>query len=148
MPDVNRWQRDWARAVIDAGASVYVAHGSREFQGVEVYRGRPIFYGLGNFIFHSGQPVGHYARDVWESLVAIVEFSGGRPTDVEFVPLVLDEGTQGADFLQRRGLPEVAEGELGREILSRLVTLSSAWGTPLVITEGRAHLVLGGEGLG
>ncbi len=142
VSDLVGWQRDWAHAAIDAGASVYVAHGAREFRGVEVYRDRPIFYGLGNFIFHSGQPVGYYAPDVWESVIATVTFDGGLPREVDFVPIVLDEGTPGPDFLQSRGVPEVAEGRLAEDIISRLATLSAEWGTQLVVDQGRARLTL------
>jgi poly-gamma-glutamate capsule biosynthesis protein CapA/YwtB (metallophosphatase superfamily) len=38
-----------AHAAIDAGASAVVAHHAHILKGVEVYRGRPIFHGLGNF---------------------------------------------------------------------------------------------------
>ena len=144
VESLGGWQRDWARAVIDAGASLYVAHGSREFQGVEIYRGRPIFYGLGNFIFHSGQPVGHYEHDVWESVIATVTFVEKKPTRVDFLPIVLDEGTPGEDFLRRRGVPEVAEGDLAAAILSRLSGFSAKFGTPIRNSGDQATLVLGG----
>ena len=53
-----------------------------------------------------------------------------------------DEGTPGPDFLQSRGVPEVAEGRLAEDIISRLATLSAEWGTQLVVDEGRARLTL------
>ena len=40
-----------ARSAIDAGADVVVGHHHHVLRGVEVYRGKPIFYGLGNFIW-------------------------------------------------------------------------------------------------
>jgi poly-gamma-glutamate synthesis protein (capsule biosynthesis protein) len=42
--------RRFARAVIDRGADVYYGHSAHVFQGVELYRGRPIFYDTGDFI--------------------------------------------------------------------------------------------------
>src|SRR5579864_2620919 len=45
------WLTAWTHLTIDAGASVFVTHGAPGLQGVEVYRNRPIFYGLGNFVF-------------------------------------------------------------------------------------------------
>lgn len=140
VEDLDVWQRNWAHAVIDAGASLYVAHGSREFKGVEVYRGRPIFYGLGNFIFHSGQPIGRYSHEVWESVIATVSFVDGEPRSVEFVPIVLDEGTPGEHFLERRGLPAIAEGQVASSILSRLASLSAGYGTDLRIGGTSASL--------
>lgn len=38
-----------ARAAIDAGAAAVVSHHAHIMKGVEIYRGRPIFHGLGNF---------------------------------------------------------------------------------------------------
>lgn len=46
--------RKWARAVIDAGADAVVGHGPHVLRGVEFYKGRPIFYSLGNFATYRG----------------------------------------------------------------------------------------------
>jgi poly-gamma-glutamate synthesis protein (capsule biosynthesis protein) len=40
-----------ARAAIDAGADAFLTCGTHNLGPVEVYRGRPIFYGLGNFFW-------------------------------------------------------------------------------------------------
>ena len=37
--------------VIDAGADVVAGHGSHALRGIEIYKGRPIFYGLCTFLF-------------------------------------------------------------------------------------------------
>lgn len=46
--------RRWARAVVDAGADVVVGHGPHVLRGIELYRGRPIAYSLGNFLTYRG----------------------------------------------------------------------------------------------
>lgn len=38
------------RAMIDAGADVLIGTGPHQDRGIEIYKGRPIFYGIGNFI--------------------------------------------------------------------------------------------------
>lgn len=38
-----------ARAIVDAGADAVIGHHTHCLQGWEMYKGRPIFYGLGNF---------------------------------------------------------------------------------------------------
>ena len=43
--------RKFAYQVIDAGADVFLAHGPHAVQGVKVYRGRPIIYCPGDFVF-------------------------------------------------------------------------------------------------
>ncbi len=42
---------DVAHGFVDAGADVVIGHGPHRLRPVEVYRGKPIFYSLGNFIF-------------------------------------------------------------------------------------------------
>ena len=46
--------RRWAHAVIDAGADGVVGHGPHVLRGIELYRGRPIVYSLGNFLTYRG----------------------------------------------------------------------------------------------
>src|SRR5256885_9943884 len=43
----------FARAMIDAGADVVSASGPHVVRGIEIYKGKPILYGLGNFIFEN-----------------------------------------------------------------------------------------------
>lgn len=43
--------QDYAHACIDAGASAVIGHGTHVMQGIEIYKGKPIFYSLANFIF-------------------------------------------------------------------------------------------------
>jgi Bacterial capsule synthesis protein PGA_cap len=45
------YERAVAHAAIDAGADVILGHGPHVLKGVEVYRGKPVFYSLGNFAF-------------------------------------------------------------------------------------------------
>ena len=45
--------RDFAHRCIDAGADIFVGHGWHKTLGIEIYKGRPIFYGLGNFFAQS-----------------------------------------------------------------------------------------------
>jgi len=43
--------RQFARACIDAGADLFLGHGPHLLRGIELYNGKPILHGLGNFIF-------------------------------------------------------------------------------------------------
>lgn len=45
------FMQDYAHACIDAGASAVIGHGTHVMQGIEIYKGKPIFYSLANFIF-------------------------------------------------------------------------------------------------
>jgi poly-gamma-glutamate synthesis protein (capsule biosynthesis protein) len=44
------YERPVARAAIDAGADIVMGHHAHILKGVEVWRGKPIFHGLGNFV--------------------------------------------------------------------------------------------------
>jgi poly-gamma-glutamate synthesis protein (capsule biosynthesis protein) len=56
--DGNRWLapgflEEFARAAIDAGADVVVGHGPKNLRGIEIYKGRPIFYSMGMILSQS-----------------------------------------------------------------------------------------------
>ena len=72
--EVLAYMTEIARAAIDAGADVVVGHGPHHFLPVEVYCGKPIFYGLGSFSFHTGH--GGRKHGDWIGLMAEVDFDG------------------------------------------------------------------------
>jgi Bacterial capsule synthesis protein PGA_cap len=43
------YERELARVAIDAGADIVVGHHAHILRGIELYRGKPVFHGLGNF---------------------------------------------------------------------------------------------------
>ncbi len=44
---------EFSRTCIDAGADAVIGHGPHELRGIEIYKDKPIFYSLGNFIFQT-----------------------------------------------------------------------------------------------
>ena len=132
------WQETWARAAIDAGADIYVSHGEPTLMGVEVYQSGLILYGLGNFIFHTRTELGRYTADAWQSVIAEILIGDRGIIGVTFTPVVLDPGAEGPRFFETRGYPEVADGEVGESILSRLLELSAPYGTSLELVDGKA----------
>ena len=55
---------EFAHRCVDAGASVVFGHGPHVLRPLEIYKGRPIFYSLGNFLF---QDVAEYQpEDMYE----------------------------------------------------------------------------------
>lgn len=136
------WIKKWAHEEVDAGADIVVLHGAPLIQGVEIYRGRPIFYDLGNFIFQV--PVRHAALfepAVFDSVVARVDFEGQTLKSITFNPIVLnDKHREGEDFLL--GVPAPATGEKARSILERLIEASQPFGTTIVRHGDMAELKL------
>ncbi|MEX0991179.1 MAG: CapA family protein [Actinomycetota bacterium] len=84
---------DVAHAAIDAGADVFVGHGIHRMWPIEIYEGRPIFYGLGNFIFSDIQePV---TRSLYEEGRDLLEKAGvdpSRATDADVSALLNAQG--------------------------------------------------------
>jgi poly-gamma-glutamate synthesis protein (capsule biosynthesis protein) len=68
------YERELGHALVDAGADVVLGHHQHIVKGVEVYRGKPILYGLGNFLFDTDT-----ARVLERSAVAREAFAGFAP---------------------------------------------------------------------
>ena len=47
---IEWYETQVSRAAIDAGADAVIGHHAHILRGIELYRGRPIFHGLGNFV--------------------------------------------------------------------------------------------------
>jgi poly-gamma-glutamate capsule biosynthesis protein CapA/YwtB (metallophosphatase superfamily) len=69
----NAEQRRFARAAIDAGASVVIGAHPHVTQPVEDYRDGVIFYSLGNLVFDQFQ-----RQETQHGLIADLHFAGGR----------------------------------------------------------------------
>jgi poly-gamma-glutamate capsule biosynthesis protein CapA/YwtB (metallophosphatase superfamily) len=68
--EVLQYMKEIAHAAIDAGADIVVGHGPHYALPAEVYCGRPIFYGLGSFSFHTGH--GGRRHDNWVGMMVRV----------------------------------------------------------------------------
>lgn len=137
------WQRQWAHSCIDAGASVFIGHGVPLLHGIEIYKDCPIFYSLGNFIFHTKTDVGHYEPEVWQSVIAECLFQEKKLSSIKLIPIVLNEvGQEGDLFFQTRGVPRLADRIIAEEIISRLSRISSEFGTQFTAHEHYAELNL------
>jgi poly-gamma-glutamate capsule biosynthesis protein CapA/YwtB (metallophosphatase superfamily) len=114
--------RRFARSVVDRGADVYYGHSAHVFQGVEVYRGKPILYDTGDFI--DDYAVDDRLRND-RSFVFLVSVEGGEFRRLKLSPVVLS-------FAQTR----LATGGERREILRRMERLSAELGTRLLRRDG------------
>jgi poly-gamma-glutamate capsule biosynthesis protein CapA/YwtB (metallophosphatase superfamily) len=149
----NPWLIKWTHEEIDAGADIVVMHGAPLLHGVEIYKGKPIFYDLGNFIYNV-PPAATFLDDPinWESAIAYVEFQGGKLQSISLQPLVLNNLGKGQpdvhneftnnEFLDTRGLPSPARGERARYILRRVADASKPFGTRIEINGDTAEIAL------
>ncbi|MGH7065337.1 MAG: CapA family protein [Stellaceae bacterium] len=122
--EVLRYMTEIGHAAIDAGADLVIGHGPHHSLPVEIYRGKPIFYGLGSFSFHTGHG-GHRHGD-WLGMMLQVACTGGRVAGTSFqfvrhdaqnrtVPCAIENEGAGFDMLAREsaalGAELVAEGD-------------------------------------
>lgn len=139
-----------AHQAIDVGADAFVGHGVQLLRGIEIYKGKPIFYGLGEF-FREAQwtlPIQMGATDAipnspresftrrfggstqsLESVLAVSHFEDGELAEIRLYPVEL--GAQQPD--SKLGIPRMADADLGRKILERVQMLSAELGTEVVV---------------
>ena len=149
-PSIADYLPVMAKAAIDNGADLFQGTGVHVLRGIEIYRDRPIFYGLGEFIRQrdigglSGR--GDPRRDAcdgcpfpakYESIVAVSEFSGDRLVEVRLHPVEL---RYDSERMAHRGIPETAPADVGRRILERLQELSEPLGTSITIEDGVGYI--------
>jgi len=73
--DVLQYMTEIGHAAVDAGSDLVIGHGPHYSLPVEVYRGKPIFYGLGSFSFHTGH--GGVAHGDWLGMMARISWAAG-----------------------------------------------------------------------
>jgi poly-gamma-glutamate synthesis protein (capsule biosynthesis protein) len=157
LKSAPQFEEEFARASIDAGADVFVAHGPHLLRGIEIYKGRPIFYSLGGLFFQSEltpvQPSDFYNRinlgpearpsegfssrgsyfhdpDMYETVVARVNFRAGSPAEIVLTPVQLRLPSAP---LPQYGTPELATPTQAAKILRDLQTLSEPYHTTINI---------------
>ncbi len=149
----NVWLTKWVHQEIEAGADIVVMHGAPLLHGMEIYRGRPIFYDLGNFIYNLPATLTYIDEPMsWETAIASVELQAGTVRSITFRPVVLNPIGDGQpdvhnpyadnEFLHTRGLPSLATGARARYILERMAAASKPFATTLSIDGERATLLL------
>ncbi len=90
------YQRTLGKQYIDAGADVVIGSHPHVLQGVEYYKGKPIVYSLGNFIFGSSIPRTALLKVQWDVQDSQLTFIPG--TSAAGYTRVLENAAQKADF--------------------------------------------------
>ena len=80
--EVLEYMTEIAHAVIDAGADIVIGHGPHYSLPVEIYKDKPVFYGLGSFSFHTGH--GGRQHGNWLGMLARVTMDGKAVTEASF----------------------------------------------------------------
>jgi poly-gamma-glutamate capsule biosynthesis protein CapA/YwtB (metallophosphatase superfamily) len=110
-------QVDFAHAAIDAGADVLIGDHAHWAKGMEIYKGEPIYYGVGNFLFDQS-----WSEETSTGIFADVTLYGDRVVQTRPVPFIVLDRAQ-PNFLTPRGggnraLRKVYAASLGPEFES------------------------------
>lgn len=85
---VPREHREFAHALVEAGADTVFGHSAHVFRGVEVHRGRPVVYSAGDFIDdYAVHPVERNDR----SFVFLLDVQDGLPRRLRLRPTVIED---------------------------------------------------------
>ena len=71
------YQRTMGKQYIDAGADMVIGSHPHVLQGMEYYKGKPIIYSLGNFIFGSSIPRTALLKADWDGVTLSLELVPG-----------------------------------------------------------------------
>ncbi|MCX7315144.1 MAG: CapA family protein [Alphaproteobacteria bacterium] len=157
MTDPIECVREFACKAIDEGADIVVGHGSHTVLGIEIYKGRPILYGVGNCLFQNETitafPADSYERFDLSSDATPADFLDartdkdrkGHPSDPAFwegVAVVCDFQQRNLKRIAlhpvdvgfgrpraQRGRAVLADGALAQKIIDRIAVLSKPFGT-------------------
>ena len=160
----------FARAMIDAGADAFVGHGPHVLRGIEIYKGKPIFYSLGDFVFQNETllrlPSDNYEPYGLGPDAHVADFNDARydfdkrgfPAQREIWEAVVAvpvwrEGKLAELRLHpialgfgrppaERGRPMLAEGDAARKIIDDVARLSKPFGTTVLFENGVGRVVL------
>ena len=75
-PETLQYMTEIGRVAIDAGADIVIGHGPHYSLPVELYEGRPIYYGLGCLCFKTGHGGRQHAN--WVGMVAEITLESGK----------------------------------------------------------------------
>jgi poly-gamma-glutamate capsule biosynthesis protein CapA/YwtB (metallophosphatase superfamily) len=157
---------DFAHQAIDSGADVFVGHGVHTLRGVEIYKGKPIFYGVNTFVYqyqwslpqNQGAemtdaeelmlPSGFAGSRVvqperMEALLTESHFENGQLTEVRLYPV--DLGQDLSRPFSRTGIPMTPSPVMAERVLEKIQRLSRPFGTKIVIENGVGVIRVSGE---
>jgi poly-gamma-glutamate capsule biosynthesis protein CapA/YwtB (metallophosphatase superfamily) len=133
QPGIHPNQTQIARGLIDAGADAIIGHHPHVPHAIEVYRGCPIFYSLGNFIF------GQSNHSSWsDNFICELVLSGKEWIGAVIHPI----SGRGSGLFQ----PEILDESAAVAVLEDLRLKSLVFRTDLAIDRGVGYLALGRKG--
>jgi poly-gamma-glutamate synthesis protein (capsule biosynthesis protein) len=126
--EVMQYQKEMGRFSIDAGADMVIGHHSHQPQPIEVYKGRPIFYSLANFV----HDLAGFRERTFMAFMLRCQLRDGKIHRVSFVP----------GMIQGHGPPEFGRPNERPEVVKRMLDMSTPYGTQFQVGAEDVNIVL------
>ncbi|MDH7554914.1 MAG: CapA family protein [Spirochaetota bacterium] len=111
-------QIDIAHALIDAGADAVIGHHPHVYQGIEIYKNKPIVYSLGNFLF------GSIHEGINDNIACALYMSGNGKIIKMHIYAIKGIYNDGSINIQ----PEVLEGPIAVKVFDHVLEISKPLG--------------------
>src|SRR4029078_1741277 len=105
-PTPFRGQQTLARAALDAGADMVIGNHAHWAGAMEVYKGKPIWYALGNFVFDQT-----WSEPTMEGITLELTFRGKGLVQAHIRPHIILDKAQ-PNFLDPAGAGKVVMGQV------------------------------------
>jgi poly-gamma-glutamate capsule biosynthesis protein CapA/YwtB (metallophosphatase superfamily) len=128
--DLVGYQVEMAHFALDSGADMVVGHHPHVLQPIEVYKGKPIIYSLGNYVHDMGS-MGEAGRR-FTSMLARATFRDGKVAGLSYVPAIL-EGN---------GPPKFLKPADAKFIVDYMSEVSEPYGTKFQVGSDEVSVVL------
>lgn len=122
-------QKEVFRYTIDSGADVVVGAHPHVMQGIEMYKGKPICYSMGNFSFGANWNPKDKDTFIYQARFTLNKDRTVALTKQQVIPCRISSVEYRNDFC-----PTVLRGEDGRRVLNRLKDYSSIFAVPYDFT--------------
>ncbi|MEJ5361077.1 MAG: CapA family protein [Spirochaetota bacterium] len=120
-------QIDLAHALIDAGADAVIGHHPHVYQGIEIYKNKPVVYSLGNFLF------GSMHEGINDNIACALYMSGnGKIIKMHIYAI---KGIYNDGIIQ----PEVLEGERAAKVFDHVLEISKPLGIIFTSRTAKHH---------
>jgi poly-gamma-glutamate synthesis protein (capsule biosynthesis protein) len=119
----------FARAVIDSGADIFHGHSAHLFQGIEIYRGKPIIYDAGDFV--DDYAVDSRLRNDQGFLFRLI-VRDGKVLVLEMIPTVISNCSV-----------NLARENEREAIMMKMIRLSEEFGTECTCSNGLLSIECG-----
>lgn len=119
--NITSEQMKFAHSLIENGVDIILGHHPHVIQPIEIYKGKPILYSMGNYVFDQND------ENNKQGMVAEISIEYGKIKEVGIIPI----------YIQNKSEPIIAVDKKGNYIRNKIIKLSKKVGTLGEIKENK-----------